>query len=230
MAVTPQITLTCSLLDFSGAQIGSAASPAFLRVALCGTGPYLPAITGTGMVGKVASWPGDLPYTGSQLSIHLWGNDVITPAGTYYAISVLDAGRNVIQTAAYRFTGTQTIDLSAAIPMPPLPISPTVQAGFVTVPFSTNPVFDCALLHAGIIAFEITLTGNVSGATLINPQPGQLVTFFIVQDGVGARSFAWPANVRNGTEVEAEASTLTIQTFQVRGNGLLYPIAPATVN
>jgi len=125
MPLTPQITLTATLLDYSGAALGTAATPAYLRIALAGYRGVLPCVPGTAMVGKVTSWPGDIPYVGTQLTVPLWGNDVITPAGTWYSISVLDANKNVLQTAAYQFTGTQTIDLSNATPIVPNPPTPS---------------------------------------------------------------------------------------------------------
>ena len=120
MSLTPQITLTATLLDYSGNALGSVASPAYLRIALCGFGQTLPCIPGTGNIGQVASWPGDIPYTGTMLSVKLWGNDVVKPVNeTYYAISILDANRNVIQAGIYQFTGTRTIDLSNAVQVQP---------------------------------------------------------------------------------------------------------------
>jgi hypothetical protein len=114
MPATPNITLTATLLDYSGATIGSATQPAWLRIALCGFGAVLPVIAGTGNLTRISSWFLDVPFTGTLLSVKLWGNDQISPLNTYYAISVLDINKNVVQTGAYVFTGTQTIDLSSA--------------------------------------------------------------------------------------------------------------------
>ena len=71
---------------------------------------------------------GDIPFVGSTLNVLLWGNDVITPAGTYYAISILDTQKNVVQSGIYQFTGTQTIDLSNAVQVvQPNPMSNPIQ-------------------------------------------------------------------------------------------------------
>jgi hypothetical protein len=120
---TPHITLTATLLDYSGNTIGTPLQPAWLRIALCGFGATLPVVAGTGNLTKISSWQVDIPFTGTLLSTPLWGNDQIFPAGTYYAISVLDTQKNVLQTGIYQFTGTQTIDLSnaAQIVQPPVP-------------------------------------------------------------------------------------------------------------
>jgi hypothetical protein len=116
MPATPQITLNVNLLDLFGAQLGSVSQPAYIRIALCAAGQYLPAIPGTGMAGRIATWPEDIPYLGVAQAIKLWGNDVITPPNTYYMISILDNKRNVIQAVPYQFTGTTTYDLSTASP------------------------------------------------------------------------------------------------------------------
>lgn len=132
MPATPNITLTATLLDYSGNTLGSASQPAWLRIALCGFGPVLPCVPGTGNIAKATSWNLDIPYAGSLPTTKLWGNDQITPAGTYYVIEVLDTQRNVLQAGVYQFTGGPlTIDLSNATQiLPPIPL---FAAGLVCV-------------------------------------------------------------------------------------------------
>ena len=149
MPATPQITLTCTLLDYSGNALGSSATPAYLRIALAGYRGVLPCVPGTAMVGKVTSWPGDIPYTGAPITVPLWGNDVIVPGGTWYSISVLDANKSVLQTAAYQFKGTQVIDLSNAIPLP--------LAGAVTL---TGAVPKGLIPGAGYMLPTLAVAGN----------------------------------------------------------------------
>ena len=231
MPLTPQITLTATLDDYSGAALGSTASPAYLRIALCGYGNALPRIAGTAMVAKVASWPADIPYTGTALSIPLWGNDVITPDGTYYAISVLDAGRNVIQSASYKLIGTGSFDLSSLTPyFPPPPTPPTITGTVVTVPFSATPTFNCATVRNWIIEFEITLTGNVVSSMVTNASAGQIVVFAIIQNSAGGYTFTWPTLVKNPTVINAAANSRTVQPFYVGANGNLYPLSAGTYN
>jgi hypothetical protein len=127
MPLTPAITLTATLDDLVGAAAGSTANPAKLRICLCGFGPVLPRIAGTAMLAKVG--PFDLFSTGAAISTLIWGNDVITPSGTYYAIEILDGKDNVVQCGTYVFTGGGTQDLSSA---PQIVASPVPQAfGFV---------------------------------------------------------------------------------------------------
>jgi hypothetical protein len=114
---TPQINLTATLDDLLGNAAGTTANPARLQIALCGFGLELPRIAGTSMLAKIG--PFEVSSIGAAIAETLWGNDQITPAGTYYAISVIDGEGNIVQCAPYRFTGTQTIDLSNAIPLLP---------------------------------------------------------------------------------------------------------------
>lgn len=231
MPLTPQIALTIKLNDYSGAQIGSAGNPAYVRVALCSFGPFLPRIPGgggTAMIGQVASWPIDIPYVGAQITLNLWGNDVIIPVGTYYTISILDTQKNVLQTAAYVFTGSLTADLSTLSPTFPS-YSPSIMGSLVTMPFAASEVFNCALVN-GPIAFDLTLTGNVTSSFLIAPFAGQIVTFIFVQDPTGGRTFVWPSNVKNPGVINPAANSITVQSFIARANGNLYPLGSQTWN
>ena len=227
MALTPQITLTATLLDISGVQSGSVASPSILRIALAGFGLTLPCIPGTANI--VQPGPEDYLDTGTGLiSVPLWGNDVITPSTTYYAITLLDGDGNILQTGAYKFTGTQTIDLSNAPQIYPTPpVSPSL------VPVYTNPVgaatqsidgsiiIDGNLTVTGSFSFGFSIipltigSGGVVNANLLdgsvfsllltedvtvnlnNPQPGQTLVFLIEQDGTGNWTLTWPASVLN---------------------------------
>lgn len=110
--LTPQITLTATLDTISGSAAGSVSNPARLRIALCGYGQTLPTIPGTANIALVG--PFEYYSTGGLLTILLWGNDAISPAGTFYEIAVIDGELNVVQCGAYQFTGTETIDLSSA--------------------------------------------------------------------------------------------------------------------
>jgi len=56
----------------------------------------------------------------------------------------------------------------------------------VTVSFSGTPDFDANLGHM----FIITLTSNITGWTISNPQSGQKITIIFVQDGTGSRTLA----------------------------------------
>lgn len=128
MAATPGITLTASLQDVSG----NAVANGILRITLCGYGQVLPHVSGTSMIAAVDAI--ERLATGSTTNIKLWGNDQISPPGTFYAISLEDAHRNIVQSGNYVFTGVETIDLSTAqqIDVPVFPMLSNLQVG-VTV-------------------------------------------------------------------------------------------------
>ena len=189
---TPAITLTATLEDLTGAQAGSTANPAKMRLTLCNYGPVLPCIANGAAIAVTAitfatpsvtlagsfptynaNWIGDLfkvagdtAHTGNNgyfvctggststliltnsagvtevspigvtvtpigcmlartgpmdilssgaaISTPIWGNDQITPAGTYYNVEILDGEDNVVQSGAYQFTGSGTQDLNSA--------------------------------------------------------------------------------------------------------------------
>jgi hypothetical protein len=116
MALTPQITLTVSL----DSSVGGASVGGWLRVTLCGYGPQIPAIPGTCMLADAGVPQMVGPQTGTTpLSVLLWGNDAVTPSGTFYEIAVLDQNKNVIQSNIYTFTGSGSFDLSQVQPILP---------------------------------------------------------------------------------------------------------------
>lgn len=237
---TLQITLTATLTDYSGAAIGSAATPAFLRIALAGYRGVLPCVPGTAMVGKVTSWPGDIPYTGSQITVPLWGNDVITPAGTWYSISVLDANKNVIQTGAYQFTGTQTIDLSNAVPLPiqgAVTLAQAVPNGLLPgvafmLPALAVAGMDAPLFYNGQLQLPSKLgTYEVNGKSLtlfFKAQPGDSIfqIFATTAMGAGPALIPW-MSVANGqfpgTAYTVPTAPPNAQLAGVFYNGLLLP-------
>jgi hypothetical protein len=111
------ITLTATLEDLTGAVVGSSANPAKVCITLCGYGAQLPRIAGTTMIAR----PGPMYFesVAGTFSAPILGNDAIAPGGTYYTVEILDGQGNIVQTAAYQFTGTGNFDLSNAVPIVP---------------------------------------------------------------------------------------------------------------
>lgn len=92
------------------------------------------------------------------------------------------------------------------------------------VTFSANPTFDASQA----LDFEMTLTGNVTGSSLINLTAGQELTFIIHQDGTGSRTFVPPSNLPLAT-IDPGANKTTVQQFKVSSSLALYPITAPTV-
>jgi hypothetical protein len=214
---TPAITLVATLQDVSGNDIGSAANPAALRIALCGFGDQIPRIVGTCVIAQ----PGPIfvQAEGSQISLPVWGNDAITPAGTFYDIALLDGNGNVVQSDTYQLTGSGTQELSALTPyLPTLPLP----SPYVVVTCTATMAFNAGG-WPGPITFETTLTTNVTAPTLSGLLPGQWVQFKIKQGGSGNYSFTWPSNVKNPPIVEATLGLTTTASFFMALDGSLYP-------
>src|SRR6185437_1233708 len=98
-------------------------------------------------------------------------------------------------------------------------------AGFTTVTFSATPTFDSSVANT----FQITLTGNVTSSTLVNAVAGEILTFIIIQDATGSRSFQWPTNVKTAEVISATANSRSIQSFIFDGTNA-YPIASLTIS
>jgi len=99
-----------------------------------------------------------------------------------------------------------------------------------TVPYATSVTFDAATISPIIGAFEITLTGNVASSTLSNFVPGQVIIFIVVQDGVGGRTFSWPAQLSGAQVVAVAPNSATVQAFVVTEESAVLPLVPVPSN
>lgn len=190
-----------------------------MRVQLCGFGPQLPRVSGTAMLAKVAF---DVEATNGAFSFKLWGNDQITPSGSYYSIALIDAKGNIVQSGAYdlQLPANSTVDLST--------LTPLMNPGY-SYPHAYHTVIPAAgaiaLSAAGwsqAVTFDVHLTGNVSPA-LSGFTPAQPVQFIIRQDATGNRTWTWPTNVKNPPLINTAPNSITTCNFTVDANGLLYP-------
>lgn len=153
----PQITLQGFILGIFGEP-----NPAKIIVMLCGFGAQAPRVVGTAMLAPTAPVEVECGADGSY-SFQLYGNDQITPAGTYYTVLISDSDGNMVQLNAYQFAGTHTYDLSNLNPYMPVP-SPPVPSGAVLL----NPAG--GLGSTQVINSNITIVGNlqVDGTTTFN--------------------------------------------------------------
>jgi hypothetical protein len=80
------------------------------------------------------------------------------------------------------------------------------------VTFSATPTFTATSQDQ---LFTMTLTGNVTGSTLIMtglPAPS-IVSFELTQDATGGRTFVWPSNVIGAAAPTATAAAVSLQQF-----------------
>jgi hypothetical protein len=85
--------------------------------------------------------------------------------------------------------------------------------GFSSVAYSATPVFDAGTAST----FKMTLSGDVSSATLANASAGQMVSFVLCQDAAGNHNFAWPSNVKGGMAVGLQPNKCSAQAFVYDG-------------
>lgn len=86
-----------------------------LKITLAGYDNDVPEIPGYYLLGEVSE---DLEATTDGIvNTPLWGNDVISPLGTFYLVQVFDGQGNCIAAGEYRITGAGTVDLSTLAPL-----------------------------------------------------------------------------------------------------------------
>jgi hypothetical protein len=181
MAVLPGITLTATLQDFTGANVPLGA----INIFLCNFGQNLPRIATTSVLAQVRVR--SILQTGITTGIALYGNDQITPQNTYYAISVEDNKKNIVQSGIYQFFGIQTIDLSNApqLGVQPLPGLPNYA---VEQPAGNYPGNTYILSKPSFFPFLISLYYNGNWLRpgvdyTFNQQTRQIHLNFVTQDG-----------------------------------------------
>jgi hypothetical protein len=153
-----QVTLIAHLDSI----LGGAALGGYLRITLCGFGPIVPAVPGASIADAGVPQQIGPQGGGGSISQLLWGNDQITPAGTFYEVAVLDAKRNVIQAGNYQFSqagGAVNVNLETAAQIVP-------PYGFVLSALAIKP---CAGAGDTFIATSATILGVFYNGVLLRP-------------------------------------------------------------
>jgi hypothetical protein len=217
MPATPNITLTATLETIAGAAAGSTANAAKLRIALCGFGPSIPTIAGTAIIASTG--PNAFYSTGTPISTLIYGNDQITPAGTFYSIEVLDGEDNVVQCDNYQLTGSGTQDLSNLTPMTPPAAQP---GGYILAPAAAGALVMNAAGSPGGLTVDVTLANNVTSSSLGGVFAGERVQF-IIRQGASPKTWTWPANFVNPPLVNPAANSVSTSDWIVDYLGNFYP-------
>lgn len=201
-----------------------------VEVMLCGYGSRVPRVNGTGLVARITD-TADIPVDSSgAFTFNVYGNDLISPAGTYYAVTIRDDNGDIAQINAYRFLSTTpTYDLDLIDPydpnQPPPPLPPLITNMLQIVGLQPSNSWDCD--GGNYLSFKINATQN----GLIDIQyvsPGNLYTFIVVQDATGGRQVTWAANILNAAPVNPMPNGITVQTFVCDDQNNLYAIGPGT--
>lgn len=125
-AAIPAITLTANLQAISGTSTAGSK----LRVTLIGFGSDQPTIMGAAALSPISE---DYPFQGQELSIPVWGNDVISPSGTRYMVQFIDPKGTVIAANEYKLIGAGVLDLSLVPTYDPDADGTTAQGVIYTV-------------------------------------------------------------------------------------------------
>jgi len=152
------ITITADLKSIAGA---AATTGARLRISLCGFGSSQPSIAGSSLLAQTYS---SQIYSGTVLSFQLYGNDIISPAETFYCIRVEDAKGNTIAAADYIFTGSTAIDLSSAQPISPFFLTEAVPNGVMPGRRFRLPTSVYASAESSTLYYNGLLSPNFSAA------------------------------------------------------------------
>jgi hypothetical protein len=106
--------------------------------------------------------------------------------------------------------------------------SATVSQALTTVTFSATPTFTAVAQYQ---VFRMTLTGNVTSSSMVmaGVTAPSIVTFELIQDGTGSRTFAWPANVVGASAVNSAPNSITSATFTWDGTSL-YAVQYSVLN
>lgn len=168
----------------------------------------------------------------------VYGNAELSPAGTYYTVTVTSGGvtvwgpmnwavgpaslysgslyPNVVVLPSFAgISGVSSVfgRTGAVVATSGDYNEGQVTPVLVTVTFSATPTFNCATGSS----FKMTLTGNVTSSSLSGAQAGQRLYFEIIQDATGNRSFAWPANFIGVPDVNRAPNGVTVASFLYDG-------------
>ena len=203
------------------------AEPGVVEVQLCGYGSQVPRYNGQSLIARLTADEIEIEADGT-FTFTVPGNDQISPDGTYYAVTIMNANHDIAQVNAYRFLADGTsYDLNLLEPydpnQPPPPLPPLITNLLLVVPWSAEMDFPGDIYTS----FRVTLSGDVTSSTASGTVQGNLYTYIIQQDSVGDRLFTWPANFLNADSINPNPGGTTVQTF-VMGITDLISISPAT--
>lgn len=145
LTVPATVNVTAKLEDFGSNAVGGS-----LIIALCNFGSQVPRVPSVGVV--VDAGPISYPAASDgTITVPVWGNDVIQPAGTYYCIAVANANGDMLQVNLYQFTGAGPFDLSTTPPIDP-------HIGVPSIQFATTDIFLITLAGPNRPGSTYTLT------------------------------------------------------------------------
>lgn len=118
MPLTPTVIITGNLVTITGAVDAAKA-----QFDLVGFGATVPRVQGTAVIVQTST---TATADGSgNISVTIWGLDVITPRGCYYTVTFFNDAGGVVASLPYNaFAGSATYDLSQVVPMGQVVVAP----------------------------------------------------------------------------------------------------------
>ena len=156
---------------------GSAAAAAKVIVTLAGYGSQIPELVNGAILGQVKQ-SFIVPVSG-QLSFQVWGNDVISPGGTFYCVQLLDPKGNVIAATNYLLVGGGALNLSALLPYDPT----RAQGIFYVATLNNQGPPGVAGGVAGAFSGRVVPAGLINNVNQVFTVPGNPTTLLLYKNG-----------------------------------------------
>jgi hypothetical protein len=154
----------------------------------------------------LATDTGAMTYCSATGNPGTWSSTLAGPAGPQGPAGPLGGANGQIP---YNYNGTAAGSNLSQNTDGSLSTNKAFNPPLCTVTLSTTPAFDASQCNA----FSLTLgSTTVTSSTLLNAKAGQNLTFTIVQDATGGRSFVWPTNLSSVCSVNPAAHTSTAVT------------------
>src|SRR3990167_6271513 len=242
--VNATVNVTGNLKNALGQNLGS---NTYVVFRLRNYGSNVPKVIGTGVIVQPEKRVD--PDANGLITTTVFGNDEISPSGTYWVLEFFYQGR-LSHAASYTIRGA-SFNFNSATPITTTPTAPVgpdyviknptgdqtvvqppstalkvnrLQADVIyqAVTYSATPTFDAAAASI----FAMTLTGNVTSSTVSSATTGRIIELVLCQDGVGGRAFAWPATFLRPPTVASGASACTNTSFFYDGTNWRQLAAP----
>ena len=175
-----------------------------------------------------ANQESDSAYTADPTRTGGAGVDGIFPSATanklFYQMSTfITALANALAGKGYTTSDASLSTLQGVLAN--LITSADINGNLFFVAYAPSVVFNATTSNG----FQLTLTGNVTASSITGMAIGQEITIGFLQDGVGGRTFTWPAGITTGGTVDPTPNALSVQRFKKWLDGSIRAITPMLV-
>lgn len=217
---------------FYADSVGTLNANGYLKISLALPANSVASLVGGGEVAgsevfKITLDANGIPAAGQSMFMSDQFSSPISPGFNIEIHNSNDRTIGVISNAI--ISGTAPVDLTNLTAVSAVASFPSPSPTSTGVAFSATPVFAVPSGLQSSVLFTITLAGNVTSSTFSGAVAGQIITFKIIQDSTGSRTFVWPTNVKNAQSPDPTANSINVQSFSFDGTNA-YPLGGMTVN